>query len=33
VLEEVYPGMREKGQLEWLREFQELAGLLSLRVE
>jgi alpha-amylase/alpha-mannosidase (GH57 family) len=33
VLEEVYAGMREKRQLEWLREFQELAGLLSLRVE
>jgi alpha-amylase/alpha-mannosidase (GH57 family) len=33
VLQEVYAEMREKDELEWIQRFQELAGLLSLRVE
>jgi alpha-amylase/alpha-mannosidase (GH57 family) len=33
VLQEVYPQMQEKRETRWVGQFQELAGLLSLRVE
>jgi len=33
VLQRDYPSMRESGDTQWLREFQALAGLLSLKVE
>jgi len=33
VLQDVYPSMREEGRADWLTPFEELAGLLSLRVE
>jgi Domain of unknown function (DUF3536) len=32
VLEKVYPEMREKGEAEWTAEFEQLAGLLSLKI-
>ena len=33
VFQKVYPEMKERGQSEWVAEFEQLAGLLSLRVQ